>query len=413
MPVFRYQGLSAAGKSVNGTVEASNEAGAYRLLTGDGITPVALETGVAQEGPKPGRRRLSWGLGDLWGSGRVPAATRTLFMRELATFIGADIPLLEALDVLRKQEANPRFQAILNDIHDQVKGGESFSKALTAYPKVFSPLLFSMVRVGETGGMLGPVLEQMATWMEHEEEVRDEVRAAMAYPMMIVSLGFVTVIILLSFVLPRITTIFAGMEAELPLPTRLLMSTAGFMGRWWWTLPIVGVLAAVGVARGIKTPAGRNLYDRAALGLPIFGTLSMRSALSRFARANSAMLASGVPLLESLKVVRGLVDNTLIVAMIERTIEGVTRGQPLARSLAQSPYFPPGVIHLLGVGERTGKLAEMFDRVAKTSERQTRAQIKVLLNLLSPLLIIALAVVVAFIAISILLPIFRMNQLMR
>lgn len=411
MAVFRYTGFSGNGKGVSGTIEAPTEKSALDQLGEDGVVPVSLET--AEEGPENGGGTASLaGQGRLF-SRRVPVAARTLFVRELATFIHADIPLLEALGVLRRQEKTLAFKAILDDVHDRVQGGESFSRALAAHPAVFSSLLINMVRVGETGGLLGPVLDQMATWMEHEEEVRSEIRGAMAYPIMILLLGMVTVMILFSFVLPRITAVFSG-GMELPLITRVLMGMADFMGRAWWIV----LLAATGLVLLVryaikKTEWGRASYDRLSLSFPLFGTLVQKSAIARFARANAALLASGVPLLESLRVVQGILGNSLMAAMVAEAIERVTRGHSLARSLEESPWFPPSVVHLLGVGERTGRLAEMFNRVAQTFERQTRSQIKVMLNLLSPLMIIGLAAMVAVIAIAILLPIFKLNSMMR
>ncbi len=409
MTVFHYTGLNPAGCSVAGSLEALNEALAYERLAAEGILPVSLGVGLkAEETPARAARR-PWAL----QRRRVPVGVLTVFARELATFINADVPLLEALGVLRRQETHPVLRAVLDDVYARVQAGDAFSKALAAHPRLFSSLLVSMVRVGETGGLLGRVLEQMAAWMEHEDEVRGEIRSAMAYPLMIVALGIVTVIVLVSFVLPRITIIFAGMEADLPLPTRILMGTAGFMGRWWWLTLLGAGLAALAVARGLKTATGRQWRDRAALHLPLFGALARKASVARLSRACAAMLASGVPLMDALRVLKGIAGNALMAATVEQTIEGVTRGQSLARTLGQSPYFPASVVHLLGVGERSGRLSEMFERVAETFERQMRQQIKILLNLLSPALIIVLAVVVAFIAISILLPIFRMNQLMR
>lgn len=406
MAVFNYTGFNPTGKSIAGTIEAATEKVAFDSLSGNGITPISLEAGE-----EAARAKAAGGFNTLFK--HVPMAIRTQFVRELATFIHADIPLLEAINVIRVQETHPIFKEILNDVHDRVQGGESFSKALAAHPRVFSQLFVSMVRVGETGGLLGTVLDQMATWMEHEEEVRAEIRGAMAYPVMIVLLGMVTVFILLSFVLPRITAIFAGMEASLPLPTKMLMGTADFMGKWWWA--ILGGAAILGFAqyRFLKTAIGRRFYDRASLSVPIFGGLTSKSAVARFARASAALLAAGVPLLEALKVVRGLLGNSLMTAMVDQTIERVTRGRSLSKALGESPYFPASAVHLLGVGEKTGRLGEMFGRVADTFEKQTRARIKVMLELLSPLMIIALAVMVALIAVSILLPIFQMNKLMR
>lgn len=405
MAVFHYKGFSAAGQSVAGTVDAVSEKTALDLLGEKGIVPVALK---AARAASPGAR-----TGFSLRGGRVSPAVRALFARELATFLEADIPLLEALQVIRDQESQSVFRTVLEDIHDRVQGGEDFSKALAAHPRVFSPLLVSMVEVGETGGMLGSVLNQMANWMEREEEVRSEIRAAMAYPLMILTLGVVTVFVLVSFVLPRITTIFSGMEASLPLPTKVLMGVSSVMGQWWWAM-LLGLAAILLLGNQImKTAAGRAFYDRASLALPLFGKLTMRSAVARFSRACAALLGSGVPLLDSLLVVRGLMGNSLIVAMVQTTIDNVTNGRPLARSLGESRYFPSSVIHLISVGERTGRLGEMFDRVATRAEKQTSAQIKVLLNLLSPLMIIALAIMVALIAISVLLPIFQMNKMMR
>ncbi|MCE5229484.1 type II secretion system F family protein [bacterium] len=412
MALFTYSGFNEAGKTVSGAIEAPSEKSALDLLSDGGIIPseIKLDTnGHGETGEAAGTVEQVLQR----GRGRISMAARTLFVRELATFLHADIPLLEALGVLHQQETNSHFRAIIGDLHHRVQGGESFSSALTHYPKVFSPLLVSMVRVGETGGMLGNVMDQMANWMEHEEEVRGEVRGALAYPIMIVVLGLLTMGILTTFVLPKITTIFQGMGGNLPLPTKILMGVADFMGAHWkWVL--LGMAAVcVGMYYGVRSQMGARLWDSLSLKLPLFGNLARKNAIARFARANAALLAAGVPLLESLKVVRGLLGNQVMAAIVDTTIDSVTRGQSLAHTLAQSPYFPPAVTHLLGVGERTGRLSEMFDRVAKTFERQTRGQIKVLLELLAPMMIVLLAVMVGMIALAILLPIMRINQLMK
>lgn len=411
MAQFNYSGFNAAGKNVAGTIEAPSEKSALDLLGDGGIIPseISIDTNGHGDVESAGtveqiRQR---------GRGRIPMAVRTLFVRELATFLHADIPLLEALGVLHHQEVNGHFRAILGDLYHRVQGGESFSSALAHYPKVFSPLLISMVRVGETGGMLGNVMDQMANWMEHEEEVRGEVRGALAYPAMILVLGIATVLILTTCVMPRITGIFSSFKANLPLPTRVLMGISNFMSGHWQVALVGVVVIGVLIYYAIRSQAGRTVWDTLSLKLPLFGNLARKNSIARFARANAALLAAGVPLLESLKVVRGLLGNKIMVAVVDNTIESVTRGQSLAKTLAQSPYFPPSVTHLLGVGERTGRLSEMFDRVAKTFERQTRGQIKVLLELLAPMMIVLLAVMVGLIALSILLPIMRINQLMR
>jgi type II secretory pathway component PulF len=411
MANFRYSGFKSSGDSVTGTLEAASEREAFERLGVDGILPSALEAlgpaaeDDAQSGVPADARRAP--------KGRVPYAARVLFVRELATFLAADVPLLDALGVLRRQESNPAFQSILDEVHGRVAGGESFSKTLLHYPKIFPPLLTSMVKVGETGGTLAPVLDQMAAWMEHDEEVRNEIRGAMTYPLMILSLAILTVFILVSFALPRITGVFLGFNATLPLPTRILMGAANFMAAWWKWIIVLGVAAFFALRWALHTPTGRAAYDRVSMSLPVLGSLVRKAAITRFARAGASLLNTGVPLLDALKIIRDLLPNVLIRASVDETIGRVTRGHSLARALGDTPWFPPAATHLLAVGERTGRLGEMMDRVAHTFEKSMRAQIKVMLNLLAPLMIIALACLVGLIAISILLPIFQMTKLMR
>lgn len=406
MAVYKYTGFDSKGKSAAGLIDAPNEKGAMDRLGSDGIVPMTLVV-ESSEGN---------GVGHVAAKkphGRIPHAERTLFIRELATFIKADVPLLEGLDVLRQQEKNPAFKGILDELHNHVQGGESFSKALSRHPKIFPTLLISMVRVGETGGMLGDVLEQMSVWMEHDEDVRAEIRGALAYPLMIVIFGIISIFILLTFVLPRITKIFTDIHASLPLPTRILLAVSDFMRGWWWII----VLGSVGVGFLLRwlfqKPEVKAGWDKTVLYIPVAGVLVQKSAIARFARASGALLSAGVPLLEALRVVRDLLSNAVMAEVIDKTVEKVTRGVALSRTLAESRWFPQSVVHLLGVGERTGRMSDMFERIATTFENQTRTQIKVLLNLLAPLLILALAIVVALIAAAILLPIFRMSSLMK
>jgi general secretion pathway protein F len=405
MAYYQYTGVRSNGKTLKGRIEAVSERAALELLNREQIVPVTIKTTDSLEEKKSGPT--------LFTGRRISMAARTLFVRELATFLHADIPLLEALHVMRQQESNPSFKIILNDVHDHVERGESFSKALANHPKAFPPLLVSMVKVGEKGGMLGKVLDQMANWMEHEEEVRSEIRGAMAYPLIILCLGIVTVIILMTFVLPRITVIFGSVQS-LPVPTRILMATSSFVHDWIWAL-LIGVVLVIATFKYMLARVAwfGLLFDKFSLSAPIFGPMLRKANISRFARSTAALLSTGVPLIEGLNVVKGLITNKVMGGMIQLAIDDVTHGRSLARSLAQNPYFPKSIIHLLGVGERTGRLDEMFNRVADSFETKTRADIKILLNLLSPMLIVCLAVLVAFIAISILLPIFQMNQQIR
>jgi type II secretory pathway component PulF len=413
MAHFQYNGFGEAGQSVSGTIEAASEQLALEQLAGDGITPTDLRPGTAKDGSGADTAPT---LGELWSrlrEKRIPNARRAQFVNELATLVKADVPLLEALRVLGREEPHEGLRRILTDLQLRVARGEAFSKALAAHPRAFPNLLVTMVRVGETGGRLDEVLERMSSWMEHEEEVRGEVRGAMVYPCIVVLLAIVSVSIIVTVVLPNFRQIFAGMERQLPLPTRILLGFSDWARTWWWTAPLMAAVAIWGAAAALRNEVGRSLWDRFVLRIPIFGQLVLQSQLARFSAACGSLLATGVPLLETLRVVRGLVTNSQMAALVERVTQDVTKGEGLARSLGQSPWFPAAVSHLLGVGEHTGRLAEMFDRVARRFEKETRQRIRILINLLSPLLIVALAIVVGGIVASVLLPIYRMNELMR
>jgi general secretion pathway protein F len=412
MANFQYSGFSSGGQTVNGEIEAPSEQQALDLLAGGGIIPTDLRIASRKEAGSAGAATLE-GLLARFSGERVPSARRAQFVNELATLVKADVPLLEALRVLGREEPHEGLKKILGDLQQRVSQGESFSKALAAHPRAFPNLLVTMVRVGETGGHLGEVLEKMSTWMEHEEDMRGDVLGAMIYPCIIVLLAIVSVAVLTIFVLPNFRQVFAGHEDRLPLPTKILLGFSSWAQSWWWTIPLGLAAAGWGIARGLKTPAGKRLWDRIVLRLPILGPLVLQSQLARFSTACSSLLATGVPLLEALRVVRGLVTNSKMVDLVEHVTEQVTKGAELARSLSDSPWFPPAVTHLLGVGEKTGRLSEMFDHVAKRFEKQTRQRIKIMIDLMAPLMIVALAIGVGGIAASILLPIYRMNEMMR
>jgi type II secretory pathway component PulF len=420
MAFFHYQGFEGDGRAARGVVEAASEQLALDQLAESGIVPTDLSPGAAPDAgdadaaAPPSSASGDATLGELWmrlRGERVPASRLVEFVGELATLVKADVPLLEALRVLGRQEPHPTLRGILGDLARRVAGGEAFSYALAAHPRAFPPLLVTMARVGETGGRLGEVLSRMGEWMEREEDARADVRGAMIYPAVIVTLAIVSVVVLSIFVLPKFRQIFAGHEAQLPLPTKILMGFSEWARAWWWTVPVGVVAAFWGWRRLLRTATGRAAWDRLILRVPVFGQLVLQSELARLSTACASLLAAGVPLLETLRVCGGLVGNTQMAALVTRVTEEVTRGQELARSLGESPWFPPTVTHLLSVGERTGRLAEMFDRVAARFEKQTRRRVRVMIELLSPLLIVALAVGVGTIAASILLPIYQMNQL--
>ena len=411
MGAFEYKGFSSAGKPVAGVIEASSEGLAFEQLSSDGITPTLLQAAREAAANATARRPEAQTVVHGNPRGRINAQRRTQVMQELSTLLMAGVPLLEALHVMRAQETHAAMHAVLEDLATMVQRGEPFSRALAGHPKLFPHLVVTMARVGETGGQLGEMLERMAGWMEYQDGLRAEVRGALIYPCIVLALGAVSVTVLVTFVLPRIRPIFEGM-GDLPLPTKIMLGASDWMQHYWWTIPLALLVAFVIGRQTIKSGEGRRLLDRLVLRLPIAGALILHSELARFASSCASLLTSGVPLLETLKVVRGLVGNSELAAMVGRATEQVTHGQALARALSDSPWFPQTALHLLAVGEKSGRLPDMFERLAVRFEKATRRRLKTMIDMIAPLMIVFLAVLVGGIALSILLPIYRMNQMM-
>jgi general secretion pathway protein F len=404
---FAYKALNADGDLVTGELAAAHRRMALQTLEAQGLVPTELEEAGAVKAS---------GIDRLLGGDRMPrirAGELTELTRQLATMISSDVTLIDALTVIHDQAEQDAVRTVVGKLRDMVKSGESLSNAMTVQPRTFSPLYRSMVRVGETGGMLADVLNQMADLLENEQEVKGEVRAAMAYPLIVLGLGLMTVVVIFSFVMPRILKIFEGVEEALPTPTRILMGTGNFMGAHWWKV-LIGIALVAGTIYQIsRTDSGRYALDRIRLRMPLMGPLMRKSAIARFSRCLGALLHGGVPLLESLQSVGGLLNNRVMVKVIENSMNMIKEGKSFAESLRGSGLFPPMVTHMVGVGEKTGKLDNMLLRIADTYERQTRTLIRVLISMLAPVLIICVAVLVALIALALLLPIFKMNQLVR
>jgi type II secretory pathway component PulF len=282
---------------------------------------------------------------------------------------------------------------------------------LAKWPKVFPPLVISMARVGETGGVLGVILEELAGITERDQQIRTEVRTAMIYPVIVVVFGVLVVAILMGYVVPKLTAAFDDMGVELPLLTRVLLDISEIVKSYWWAAlaAVAGVFAAGRAWRA--TDEGRLQSDMAMLKAPVLGTLLRKSSVARFSRALGVLLHGGVPMLEGLGVVKGVLGNAALGASIDRAASGLTEGDSLARQLSKEPLFPEMVTHMIGVGENSGELDRMLVRIAETYEFQTQQAAKVLMAIITPVMIVSLAVIVAFIALALTLPIFSMSQL--
>lgn len=401
MTAFRYQAVELNGAPVKGVIEAEDRKAALQLLGGRGIFPSVLEANASAAAPAAAKTP---------GAGRVKRKDITSFTRELGALLGAAIPIPQALEGLGEEEENPAVRATVLKIADSVRKGAAFSAALEEHPKSFGKLYVSMVKVGEEAGVLPAVMADLANLLEHEDEVRGEVRAAVAYPAFVLGFGIVTVAVLLTVVLPRLFGMLQDMLPVLPLPTLILLSVShAFHQYWLWIL--AGVVAMTFLVRyWLNTSHGAETWDAVKLKLPVMGPLFRAAALGRFARTLGTLVKAGVSLLPALKIVENTIGNLVLAQQISQVAEETRGGDSLAAPLKKLRVFPKTVVQMINVGEETGKLAEMLLKVADIEERHMQARTKTLISLLAPLLIIVVGSLVGFIVIAILLPIFKMSS---
>jgi type II secretory pathway component PulF len=332
------------------------------------------------------------------------------FTREMSALLGASIPIPQALDGLGQEEENEALRELLLQIHEDVRTGVSLSAAMEKHPRIFSRLYVSMVRVGEEAGALPKVMADLADLLEHEDEVRSEVIAAVSYPVFVLGFGICTVAVLLTVVLPRLFGMLQEMLDALPWPTLVLLRTSEFIVHYWPFL-LVGVVGLIlGIRWTVRQPAGAQALDRFKLHVPVAGAVFHSAALGRFARTLGTLVKSGVSLLPALKIVETTIGNRVLGRLIAQVSEETRGGDSLATPLRKLGIFPHTVIQMINVGEETGKLDEMLLKVADIEERHMRARIKTLISLLAPALILVVGALVGFMVIALLLPIFRMSR---
>jgi general secretion pathway protein F len=409
MSQFHYKAVQGGGQAVDGVIEAEDRKSALQLLGRRGLYPSVLEAAAVGDAPAgpieavaatvtPGKR------------GAVKRKDITAFTREMAALLGASIPIPQALESLGDDEENLALRDVVLGISESVRKGAALSAAMEEHPRLFDKLYVSMVRVGEEAGVLPKVMADLADLLEHEDEVRGEVVAAVSYPLFVLGFGFLTVAVLLAVVLPRLFGMLREMLQVLPLPTLILLRVSSFLQHYW--LPII-LVAAGGVAGGrwwVRKPEGALAWDRIKLKLPVLGSVYRAASLGRFARTLGTLVKSGVSLLPALKIVENTIGNLALAGLIAQVAEETRGGDSLATPLRKLGVFPRTVIQMIDVGEESGKLDEMLLKVADIEERQMRARTKTLISLLAPALILVVGALVGFMVIALLLPIFKMSR---
>jgi len=412
MNSFRYQAVEAGGGAVTGVIEAEDRKTALQLLGERNLFPSSLET-VLPAGDKSESKSGPAQKAEIHFSRRIRRKDISAFTREISALLAAAIPIPQALDSLGEEEENPAFRAVVQQVGEAVRKGESLSTALESHPALFSRLYVSMIRVGEEAGVLPKVMNDLADLLEHEDEVRGEVMAAVAYPVFVLCFGFVTVTVLLTVVLPRLFTMLEEMLPVLPLPTLILLKVSHALHAHW-LLILAGIIGAAGAAWWyVNSPAGATAWDKFKLKLPFIGPVFRSAALGRFARTLGTLVKSGVSLLPALKIVEHTIGNRIMAVQIARVAEETRGGDSLAAPLRKLGIFPRTVVQMIDVGEESGKLDEMLLKVAAIEERQMRARTKTLISLLAPLLILIVGAMIGFMVIAILLPIFKMSSALR
>ncbi len=406
MPVYEYTALDAKGKKASGIIDADSVPAARQKLRNSNIFPVSISevrAPSAREGSKASFLSRPFG--------RIRPGDVSIATRQLATLVGAGFPLVTALDSVVAQARSSAFKKTLAKIKDAVVEGSSLAGALSQFPGAFSPVYVNMVRAGETSGALEIVLERLADAMESRQALKNRVRMAMTYPVIMAVVAALVLLLLLVYIVPSLTGIFDDMGHTLPLPTRVLIAISGIAASYWWVLVVVCALLAVGFRQARRTDRGRYLIDKAILATPIVGMLVKKLAVSRFSRTLGSLLENGVSMLSALDIVKNITGNTLIADAAERASLDVSKGQALGVALQSRQVFPDLSVQMINVGEQSGKLSTMLMKVADVFENEAEMRIMAISALLEPMMILVMGVIVAFIVLSICLPIFEMSRL--
>jgi general secretion pathway protein F len=412
MPVYHYRGYRNDGGAAAGIIDAENAKVARLKLRKDGVFP----TDVVEQGQPSARSHEGSRVKTAYHPGRsatLSSSELALVTRQFATLLIAGLPLVEALGVLVDQAEKKSPKALFADIREQIRGGKSLSAVLETYEKDFSPIYVHMVRAGEASGALDQILFRLAEFLEKQAALKHKVTNAVLYPALMLVVGISVLFFLMTFVVPKITAVFADMHQALPWPTVALMTVSDFFADYW--LAVLGLVigGSLLVRRSIQTERGRTAADRVILRLPLIGDVARMVSISRLAGTLATMLASGVQLLEALDVSKRVMNNRILEEAVEGARQNIREGETIADPLKRSGEFPALVTHMIAVGERSGEMEEMLRRVSQIYDGEVDRVITRLTSLMEPIMILGMGLIVFFIVVAILLPIFEMGQMVR
>ncbi|MFI5103625.1 MAG: type II secretion system F family protein [Terriglobales bacterium] len=396
MPVFTFTGTDSQGKRISGERLADSKAAVNMLLRRERITPGAIkEKGKEFALPK-------------FGTGKVAIKDIAVFFRQFSVMIDAGLPLVQCLEILATNQENLFFQKCLTGVRTTVEGGSTLSNAMRQYPKIFDDLTTNMIEAGEAGGILDTILQRLATYVEKNVKLKAAVKSALIYPVAVISIACIVVGCLLKFVVPIFANMFSSMGVDLPLPTKVVIGLSHFVASFWWVILLLGVVGYVAVKMVRKDPKGRLALDRFLLNLPVVGNVLRKIAVARFTRTLGTLITSGVPILEGLAITARTSGNAVLEDALMKVRKSVEEGRTIVDPLRESGVFPNMVTQMIGVGEATGAMDAMLQKIADFYEDEVDAATKNMLTLLEPIMIGFLGVAVGGIVISLYMPLFSM-----
>ena len=406
MGVYEYEAMAKSGKSVRGVIDADTPAAARRKLREQDLYPTKLEQSDA--------KAAAAGAVALDERGtlvtRVSQRDISLMTRQLAVLLQAGMPLVESLGALMEQTANARLRKTVFAVRDKVNQGVTLADALSAHQRIFSELYINMVRAGEQSGALESVLFRIADITERGDRLKRKVTSMLAYPILMALVGISIVVFMMTFVVPKIVKIFSAQKRVLPFITTLMINTSQFIREWWFLL-VGGVIAIYVIWRfWVSRPEGRLRWDRIKMKAPLFGPLYVKMISTRFARTLGTMLQSGLTMMNALDVVKSVLQNKVVEASMDDVKSGVRRGRDLTIPLRETGYFPPMLIHMVELGQRSGEIENMLIKVADTYDEDIELTVDGIVSLLEPMMILVMGVFVGFLVMSILLPIFDISS---
>lgn len=400
MGKYKYQAKNMQGETIVNTIDADNERDVVNLLQKQNLVILNLEEIQVKL-----KKKVAF------FSRKVKSDEIVIFARQLATMVGAGLPVLQGLQTLKEQVGNPTLSKVIGDVAFGIEGGASFSEAISIHPKVFSVLFVNMARAGEASGQLSEILGRVASYLEESSALRHKVKSALMYPLIVSIMAFSITLVLLLKVIPVFKGIYADFGGQLPLMTTVLIRISEILNRWLWFFAAAAVGLVFAIRFAVKTKQGRYLLDRIKFRLPVFGTLVLKVCLSRFSKTFSTLIKSGVPILSAMEIVSTTAGNTVIERAVKKSAEKIKQGESIADPLMESGVFPPMVIKMIAVGEKTGQLDLMLEKIGEFYDEQVKSAVAGLTSLIEPLLIAFLGLVVGGIVISMFMPIFKLSTI--